>query len=100
MTIVQTFLYFRLYPKDPSRIKLMVRGSLAPIYSRLCSDACSSQVIGIWFVLARLWAPLITMWSDSNRLLDSTHAALMCASTWEYLIVNFGNEEIADRIPM
>jgi hypothetical protein len=33
-------------------------------------------------------------------LLDSTHAALMCASTWEYLIVNFGNEEIADRIPI
>ena len=27
MTIVQTFLYFRLYPKDPPRIKLMVRVS-------------------------------------------------------------------------
>lgn len=27
MTIVQTFLYFRLYPKDQPRIKLMVRVS-------------------------------------------------------------------------
>ncbi|KAI9441006.1 hypothetical protein H4582DRAFT_1514181 [Lactarius indigo] len=61
MTIVQTFLYFRLYPKDPARIKLMV--------------------IGILF-------------------LDLTHAALMCASTWDYLVLNFGNEAIADRIPI
>ncbi|KAH9169097.1 hypothetical protein EDB89DRAFT_1908849 [Lactarius sanguifluus] len=61
MTIVQTFLYFRLYPKDPARIKLMVVGIL---------------------------------------LLDATHAALMCASTWNYLVLNFGNEEIADRIPI
>ncbi|KAH8997118.1 hypothetical protein EDB86DRAFT_926071 [Lactarius hatsudake] len=61
MTIVQTFLYFRLYPKDPARIKLMVVGIL---------------------------------------LLDATHAALMCASTWNYLVLNFGNEDIADRIPI
>jgi len=61
MTIVQTYLYFRLYPKDQSLIKLMVIG--------IC-------------------------------LLDITHAALMCASTWDFLIVNFGNEEISDRIPM
>ncbi|KAH9052312.1 hypothetical protein EDB87DRAFT_530436 [Lactarius vividus] len=61
MTIVQTFLYFRLYPKDPARIKLMVLGVL---------------------------------------LLDATHTALMCASTWNYLVLNFGNEEIADRIPI
>ncbi|KAH9019287.1 hypothetical protein EDB84DRAFT_622819 [Lactarius hengduanensis] len=61
MTIVQTFLYFRLYPKDPAQIKFMV--------------------IGI-------------------SLLDVTHAALMCAATWNYLVLNFGNEEIADRIPI
>ncbi|KAH9040283.1 hypothetical protein EDB83DRAFT_2228319 [Lactarius deliciosus] len=65
MTIVQTFLYFRLYPKDPARIKFMV-----PVTD------------------------------GSDRLLDTTHAALMCASTWDYLVLNFGNEEIADRIPI
>lgn len=61
MTIVQTFLYFRLLPKDPPRVKFMV--------------------IGLF-------------------LLDTSHAALMCASTWEYLILNFGNEAIADNIPI
>jgi len=61
MTIVQTFLYFRLYPKDPPRIKLMVIGIL---------------------------------------LLDCTHAAFMCASIWDYLILNFGNYDVMDRIPI
>ncbi|KAI9510800.1 hypothetical protein F5148DRAFT_511032 [Russula earlei] len=61
MTAVQTFLYYRLYPKDSFRIKFLV--------------------ISVW-------------------LLDSTHAALMCAATWDFLILNFGNEAIADEIPL
>ena len=66
--------------------------------ARPSSDERSSQVIGIWFVL---WSSVILGTPDDDtRLLDSTHAALMCASTWEYLIANFGNEEVADRIPM
>ncbi|KAN0136002.1 hypothetical protein V8E53_006163 [Lactarius tabidus] len=61
MTIVQTFLYFRLYPKDQPRIKLMVIGVL---------------------------------------LLDTTHSSLMIASTWDYFVLNFGNEEVVDKIPI
>ncbi|KAI0292078.1 hypothetical protein B0F90DRAFT_1772820 [Multifurca ochricompacta] len=59
ITTVQTFLYFRLYPKDALRIKLMVR-----------------------------------------VLLDFTHTGLICAATWDYLILNFGNKAIADTIPI
>ncbi|EIM82993.1 uncharacterized protein STEHIDRAFT_160602 [Stereum hirsutum FP-91666 SS1] len=40
-----------------------------------------AMVIGIWF-------------------LDAAHTILACASTWDYLIVNFGNESVADNIPI
>jgi len=33
-------------------------------------------------------------------LLDLTHASLMCASTWDYLILHFGDEDIMDKIPI
>ncbi|KAI0299964.1 hypothetical protein BC826DRAFT_720340 [Russula brevipes] len=61
MTAIQTFLYYRLYPNDPLRLRLLV--------------------IAVW-------------------LFDSTHAALMCVSIWDYLILNFGNESVVDVIPM
>jgi hypothetical protein len=34
------------------------------------------------------------------RLLDTTHAALIIASTWDYFVLNFGNEDVVDKIPM
>lgn len=61
MTAVQTFLYYRLYPKDPFRMKLLV----------------------------------IIVW-----LLDWSHAACICAATWDYFILNFGNDAITDVIPI
>ncbi|KAI0275456.1 hypothetical protein BC834DRAFT_814798 [Gloeopeniophorella convolvens] len=60
MAGVQTFLYFRMYPQDNVRIKLMIPG----------------------------------------RSLDAVHTALMCAATWDFLILNFGNDAIADFIPL
>ncbi|KZT22675.1 hypothetical protein NEOLEDRAFT_637367 [Neolentinus lepideus HHB14362 ss-1] len=32
-------------------------------------------------------------------ILDLVHAALVCATNWQYLIDNWGNDEILDRIP-
>ncbi|KAH9984079.1 hypothetical protein BJV74DRAFT_848836 [Russula compacta] len=61
MTAVQTFLYYRLYPKDPRRIKLLV----------------------------------IIVW-----LLDSMHSAFICAATWDYLILHFGDKTYANVIPI
>ncbi|KAI0043791.1 hypothetical protein FA95DRAFT_1609083 [Auriscalpium vulgare] len=58
---VQTFFYFRVYPNDLLRLKLIV----------------------------------CTVWA-----LDAAHAALMCTATWDYLIVNFGNDAAADHIPL
>ncbi|THH08524.1 hypothetical protein EW146_g8962 [Bondarzewia mesenterica] len=56
----QTFLYYRLYPEDQMRIKLIV----------------------------------FLVW-----LLDAIHTVLMSQSTWNYLILNFGDVSAADVIP-
>ncbi|KAA1479446.1 hypothetical protein DENSPDRAFT_159733 [Dentipellis sp. KUC8613] len=55
----QTFLYYKLYPKDLVRIKVMV-----------------------FFV----W------------LLDAIHACLISSATWDYVILNWGDGDIADVI--
>ncbi|ETW75651.1 lep6-lignin expressed protein 6 [Heterobasidion irregulare TC 32-1] len=36
-----------------------------------------------------------TVWA-----LDATHVALTCTATWTYLVLNFGNEDITDFIPI
>ncbi|KAH9029146.1 hypothetical protein EDB85DRAFT_1892155 [Lactarius pseudohatsudake] len=91
MTIVQTFLYFRLYPKDQARIKFM------PPSLRCVFPAGHRHLVRTVLLLG---ARLIAATDGSDSLLDVTHAALMCAATWNYLVLNFGNEEIADRIPI
>ncbi|KAH8099889.1 hypothetical protein BXZ70DRAFT_1008862 [Cristinia sonorae] len=56
---MQVLIYYRLYPKDLTRIKLIVG----------------------------------TIW-----LIDTTHAVMVTMSNWSYLIENFGNTAISDKI--
>ncbi|ETW86414.1 hypothetical protein HETIRDRAFT_468070 [Heterobasidion irregulare TC 32-1] len=58
---IQTFMFFRMYPHDLPRIKLMV--------------------IAVW-------------------ALDAVHTSLMCISAWHYLVLNFGDANIVDNIPI
>ncbi|KAA1472571.1 hypothetical protein DENSPDRAFT_838888 [Dentipellis sp. KUC8613] len=55
----QTFLYFKLYPKDLFRIKAIVT----------------------------------TIW-----LLDAIHSCLISSASWDYVILNWGNGDVADVI--
>jgi hypothetical protein len=48
----------------------------------------------------RIRSPLTDNVIVLYRLLDTTHSSLMIASTWDYFVLNFGNEEVVDKIPM
>ena len=79
---MQTYLYYRVYPKDKIYIKCLVRLDL--LHAALCSVltvriCVCRQVALLWF-------------------LDFVHTIMTCIANWVYLIQHFGDQAEADHI--
>lgn len=97
----QTFLfYFRMFPEDPMRIKVMVRDAG---HRQLVDDSPLKKgfrrVVGAVSFLPSQNSVIKVVSPGIRRLLDFIHACLMCSATWNYLILNFGDPAILDHIP-
>lgn len=67
----QVFMYFRLYPKDLTKHKVIV------------------ALIWYVFILKSGWK-----WAEiACRALDLAHSALICVANWFYLVENFANTD-------
>ncbi|KAI0030969.1 hypothetical protein K488DRAFT_87266 [Vararia minispora EC-137] len=73
------FFYFRIYPRDASSLKSLVR---SPVSADLFGDPC--------FCLA---GKVGLIW-----LLDAVHSVLIAVSIWKYFILSFGDPTQSDVV--
>lgn len=95
--LLQAVLYFKVYARDDSRLKALVR-----VQSSGCSTCyllgVRRKVVGVWYGFL-LHFPLADA-KHNSRILDSIHTGLIWASLWDYLIENFGDQEFIESIPL
>ncbi|KAL0569790.1 hypothetical protein V5O48_012169 [Marasmius crinis-equi] len=77
ITILQVYLYFKHYPKDPVFVKLLV--------------------LAFWFVPVQTLEPVFN--AIIRRVLDTLTSTLVAHSLYTYIVLNFGDLLADKRIP-